>query len=136
MKLFIVGSKHFYEQMKEVIHQLEEVGHEITLPNCFEDPFKEEEIKKLSNEEHSKWKSEKFKEQNKKVLENDAVLVFNLEKKGIANYIGGATFLEMFKAWELNKKIFLLNEIPENILEDEIKGFNPIILNGDLSRLK
>jgi hypothetical protein len=136
MKIFIAGSKYFYEQMEEVIRQLEEKGHEITLPNSFDEPFKEEDIKKLGLEKYYLWKSEQFNSQNQKVSENDAVLVFNLEKNGFPNYVGGATFLEMFKAWELGKKIFLLNEIPENILEDEIKGFNPVILNGDLSKIR
>ena len=44
-----------------------------------------------------------------KVKANDAGLVLNFEKKGIPNYIGGGTFMEIIKAWELNKKIFLLS---------------------------
>ena len=39
---------------------------------------------------------------------NDAVLVLNFEKKGQRNYIGGATFLEIYNAWKMNKKLFLL----------------------------
>ncbi len=37
-----------------------------------------------------------------------------------------------------NKKIYLYNDFPDesNILLDEIKGFNPIILNSDVSKLK
>jgi len=42
----------------------------------------------------------------------------------------------MFKAWELKKELYLFNPIPDNILKDEILGFSPIIINGDLSKLK
>lgn len=135
MKIFICTSKHIYHRIPEIKKFLEENGHVITLPNSYDEPMKEEDMKKISKEEHSKWKSNMIKLQDPKVRANDAVLVLNFEKHGQANYIGGATFLEMFKAWELGKKIFLYNPIPENILKDEICGFNPIILNGDLSKV-
>ena len=66
---------------------------------------------------------------------NDAVLVLNFEKKGQRNYIGGATFLEIYNAWKMNKKLFLYNPIPKNIFEDELVGMNPLILNGDLDKI-
>ncbi|PIN91792.1 hypothetical protein COU61_01810 [Candidatus Pacearchaeota archaeon CG10_big_fil_rev_8_21_14_0_10_35_13] len=96
----------------------------------------EEEMKLRGHKEHSKWKGEKLRLQEQKIKDNDAVLVVNCKKNDIDNYIGGATFLEMFKAWELNKKLFLYNPIPEGILKDEIIGFNPIIINGDLSLIE
>ena len=74
--------------------------------------------------------------QTEKVETNDAVLVLNFDKNGQKNYIGGATFLEIFRAFDLGKKIFLLNPIPDNILKDELIGMNPTIINGDLSRIK
>ncbi|MDD2180984.1 MAG: hypothetical protein PHW32_01295 [Bacilli bacterium] len=66
----------------------------------------------------------------------DIVLVLNFDKDGYKNYIGGATFLEMYDAFRLGKKIYLYNDIPEGILEDEIIGFNPIIINGKLEEIK
>lgn len=136
MKIFICSSKHFYSKIQEIKSELEKQGHKITLPNSYEEPLKEEEMKKISKEEHLKWKSEMFRLQNIKVKENDAIFVLNFDKRENKNYIGGAVFLEIFKAWELGKKIFLLNDVPEGILEDEIFGFNPTILNGDLSKIK
>jgi hypothetical protein len=35
--------------------------------------------------------------------------------------LGGATFLEMYDAFRLNKQIFLYNDIPEGMLYDELK---------------
>lgn len=57
----------------------------------------------------------------------------NVDKHGQKNYIGGATFLEMFKAFDLGKRIYLLNPIPDGMLTDEIIGLQPIVINGDLS---
>jgi hypothetical protein len=59
--------------------------------------------------------------------------VLNFEKNGQPNYIGGATFLEMYKAFELGKKLFLYNNVPTGILRDEILAFNPILISQDLS---
>ena len=44
--------------------------------------------------------------------------------------------LGIYDAFRLGKKIFLWNEIPDGILKDEIDGFSPIIINGDLDLLK
>ena len=71
-----------------------------------------------------------------KIKQNDALLILNFEKHGQQNYIGGATFLEIFKAFELDKKVFLMNPIPDNIFKDELIGMNPIILNKKLSKIK
>jgi hypothetical protein len=82
---------------------------------------------------YPEWKASMFRMQTEKVAKNDAVLVLNFDKEGKQHYIGGATFLEIFKAWELGKKIFLYNPIPEGMLYDELVGLNPKVINGDLS---
>ncbi len=108
------------------------MGHTVVLPNSFDKPLQEERMKKLGSDEHRKWKAKMLRAQGKKVAVSDAVLVLNFEKHGQLNYIGGATFLEIFKAFELGKKIFLYNPIPENFLKDELLGMGPIVINGDL----
>ena len=70
------------------------------------------------------------------IKEMDAVLVLNYDKNGNKNYIGGATFLEMYEAFMNDKKIYLYNDIPEGMLYDEIEGFYPVILNGNLDLIK
>ena len=70
-----------------------------------------------------------------KIKKNDAILVLNFEKKGIPNYLGGGTFMEIVKAWELKKKIFFFNPIPKCSFTDELTGINPIIINKDLSKI-
>ncbi|MBT3984931.1 hypothetical protein HOD38_03325 [archaeon] len=133
MKIFICCSKYIYDRVLPIKQELESQGHVITLPNSFDAPMKEEEMKREGKEEHIEWKRNMMKKQEPKVRENEAILVLNLEKHGQQNYIGGATFLEIFKAFELEKKIFLYNPIPENIFQDELIAINPTVINGDLS---
>ena len=132
----IVCSKAFYGKIEPVKKELESYGHTIILPNSYDQPQQEYEIMQKSAEEHAKWKGEMFKASEQKIKESDAVLVLNYEKNNIKNYLGGSTLLEMYDAFKHNKKIFMINPIPEIMLQDEIKGFQPIILNGDLGKIK
>lgn len=136
MKLFICSSKHLYHLIPPIKEKLESMGHEITLPNSYDDPMFEERIKKEGQARHAEVKAKLLREQVKKIHANDAILVINYEKNGQKNYIGGATFLEIFKAFELDKKIYLMNPIPDNIFKDELIGMSPIIIQEDLSKIK
>lgn len=133
MKIFITASKQFYDKVEKVRSELEGKGHIVTLPNGFEEPNKEQEMHKLSPKEHQSWKAEMIREDGRIVAANDAILVLNFEKHGQPNYIGGATFLEIFKAFELNKKVFLFNPIPDGMLTDELLGMGPKVIDGNLN---
>ena len=136
MKILIVCSKYHYHKIPEIKKELESAGHKIMLPNSYEEPFKEEELKKLNKQEHIAWKQKMMRLHEPKIKSNDAVLVLNLEKNNIPNYIGGATFMEIIKAWELNKKIFFYNNLPNCSFTDELTAINPILINQDLSKIK
>jgi len=136
MKIFMACSKHFYDRIPAVKAALEMRGHSTVLPNSFDEPLKEEEMKKVGDEEHAAWKRMMLKKEEINIRPCDAILVLNYEKRGQPNYIGGATFLEIHKAFELEKKIFMANPIPDNIFTDELKGMQPVILNGDFSKIK
>ncbi len=137
MKIFIACSKYFYERIPEIKKELEKAGNIITLPNSYNEPFKEEEMKKKGLETHIKWKSEMIKKHEQNLEPNDAILILNFEKNGEKNYIGGATFLEIYKAFEMNKRIFFYNALPENkYFKDELIAFKPKIINKDLSKIK
>jgi len=136
MKIFIICSKHFYERIPEISEKLKNYGHNITFPNSYEEPFMEEDMKKKGLEFHVEFKQRMMRLHEPKIKENDAVLALNFEKNRNPNYIGGGTFMEIVKAWELDKKIFLYNPIPECIFTDELTGINPKIINKDLSKIK
>jgi nucleoside 2-deoxyribosyltransferase len=73
-----------------------------------------------------------IKRHYEKIKESDAILVINITKKNIENYIGGNTFLEMGFAHILDKKIFLFKPVPEMLYTDEILAMKPKIINSDL----
>jgi len=133
MNIFICTSKHLYGHVPEIKEALEKKGHVITLPNSYDNPLREQEMKALGKEDHAVWKGSMIKLQIQKIEANDAILVLNMEKNGQANYIGGATFLEIFKAFELGKKIYLYNDLPENMLKDELLGMSPTVIHGNLN---
>jgi len=58
------------------------------------------------------------------------------KKKGVKNYVGGNSFLEMGFAFILKKKIFLLNDIPEMPYTSEIVAMKPICLKGNLEKIQ
>lgn len=140
MKILIICSKQFYSEIEKIKEYLENKNIEVFLPNCYDDPNTEKRMQQLGKKEHQEFKAKMYKQSEDTIKEMDAVLVLNFDKNkdGIIhkNYIGGATFLEMYDAFRLGKKIFLFNDIPEGILYDEIEGFAPIIINGNLDLIR
>ena len=143
MKIVICGSIIFTPKMKEVANHLTENGYEVELPFTSQkiingeltlEEFKRE---KENNGDGSlrKVKDDLIKRYYEIIKGADAVLVVNLEKNNITNYIGGNTFLEMGFAHVLNKKIYLYNDIPDLSYTDEIKAMQPTALREDLSKL-
>ena len=139
MKILIICSKRFYENIPNIKNDLEQKNIQVFLPNCYDDPKTEERMWNLGKEKHQEFKAQMYKQSEDTIKNMDAVLVLNFDKitdgKIEKNYIGGATFLEIYDAFRLNKKIYLYNGIPKGMLYDEIQGFAPIIINGDLSKV-
>lgn len=140
MKILIICSKRFYSKIEEIKKVLEERNMEVFLPNCYDDPKAEQKMWDLGKKEHQEFKARMFKQSEDTIAKMDAVLVLNFDKEKdnqvFKNYIGGATFLEMYNAFRAGKKIFMYNDIPEGMLYDEIEGFGPIVINGDLNLIK
>jgi len=146
MNITICGSIAFYDEMIQVKEQLESLGHTIKLPPIevkdkdgnLISVKKYYELRKNETDDVS-WiwdrKKEAMEAHFDKVAWSDAILVLNYEKNNIKGYVGANTFLEMGLAMHLNKKIFLLNEIPEIGSKEEILGMKPIVVHGDLNKL-
>lgn len=132
MKILLICSKRFYNRIPLIESELKELGHVCTMPNCYENPETEDHYRIMGREEHAKWKGGMIAHSVSVIQDNDAVLVLNFKKEDMENYIGGATFLEMYDAFRLGKKIFLYNDIPDGILHDEIIGFSPVVIHGDV----
>ena len=132
MKIFIICSKAFYGNIPPIKSVLEDAGHIVALSNCYDDPGTEARYLEMGESEHARWKAGMLRHSQDVISENDAVLVLNFDKNGQQNYIGGATFLEMYVACRMGKKIYLYNDIPSGMLTDEIKGFEPVIIRQNL----
>ncbi len=142
MKITICGSLEFAFEMKEIAEKLVGLGFEVDLPPTakmiLENKISSEQIK---TEKEAGVFSQRVVESDAirrywNIMQNsDAVLVVNFDKKGIKGYIGGNSFLEMGFAHVLNKKIYLLNDIPDMGYKDEIEAMQPIILNGELNKI-
>ena len=140
MKVFVACSKWSYKFIPYVKNKLEELGHEVILPNYYDDPLIEERIKKFgTTKEHEDFCRVSFEISRQKSNDSDCILVLNMDKEtedGIFyNYIGGSTLLEMYDSYLLNHPIYLYNDIPFNILRDEVIGMKPIVINGNLKKI-
>ncbi len=143
MKIVICSSLDFTKEIKEIAVQLNIQGHQVTTPKTalmiLDGKVSLEQIKREKENGQIVKRAIKLniiKYYFKKIKEADAILVLNFDKKGVKNYIGGNTFLEMGFAHVLGKKIFLLNEIPDLSYKAEIKVMQPIVINGDLRKIK
>lgn len=133
MKIVICASMSAIKKIIEVQEELKILGHFVVVPKNLEKHLAKTFSSAESTEE--KIKDNLIVGYFEKIKDSDAVLVLNLDKNGIENYIGGNTFLEMGFAYVLNKKIFLINNIPEVSYRDEIISMQPVILSGDLKKI-
>lgn len=126
----------FSKEMLLAAEELQEMGHEVVIPNNTEDYANGVKKAETSGESvANKIKDDLIRDYFKKIEKSDAVLIVNITKNGIENYLGGNAFLEMGFAHVLNKKVYLLNPIPEVGYKDEIVAMQPVILDGRVAEL-
>ena len=134
MRIGVVGSMQFTEKMLELKDRLIGLGHDAYVTNLAA-PFinksdEEKEIIKIDQ----KLNKDAIREFWRMMQGGEAVLVYNIDKNGVENYIGGNTLMEIGFAHVLNQKIFLYNPIPEiPYYKSEIEAMKPIIINGNLN---
>lgn len=147
MIIAICGSMVFAQEMLDVKSTLEKNGHKVVLPHGCKDYLGDKHKERVKVGWRSsvegvdrKIENDLIRKHFKVIDKSDAVLVINLDKKDIKNYIGGNSFLEMGFAHVLNKKIYLYKNIPKEkdtlSYFQEILAMQPVILNGDLSKIK
>ena len=134
MKITLCGSMKFFDQMTDIQKQLEVSGHEVYYPTKVsglnyweEDGSKRVEAKKSLN---------LAKIHLDKIEASDAILVCNYTKGDIENYIGPSTFIEMAFAHYRDKKIYVLNPLPnQKYIDDELQSYDAVLVDGDLSKV-
>ena len=124
MKITICGSMAFAEMMTKIADQLHAAGHETEVPNIAEGVAYDVQQKKEFIDEHFG-----------KIDGSDAVLIVNETKGGVEHYIGGNTLMEITYAYAQGSDVFLLNPIPEVSYADEIRAMQPVVLDGDVTRI-
>lgn len=132
MKITLCGSMSFAREMKAVAQELSSQGHEVLLPEPIDsDPGKEHEAGSVER----KMEFDLIRRHWDKIRVADAILVLNIDKNGMANYVGGNSFLEMGFAHVLGKRIYALNPIPDMPYAAEMLAMQPVVLYGDLQNL-
>jgi len=140
MKITLIGSVKFAKEIVEIYHKLKELGHEPLMHEHMfglADGTAKELIEGISkNHSELKRKYNLIKWWHNCIKSGDAILVCNYDKNGIKNYIGGNTLMEMGFAHVNDKKVFLLNPVPEEVsYKEEIKTMADVILDGDLNKI-
>lgn len=138
----------FYHQFQELKKALEADGHQVLAPELeFETNEDDTSVGRFFEQnggveafppDHEVWvkKGNAISAHFRKIDASDCVLIVNFEKKGIPNYIGGNTFLEIGYAYGTGKPIYILNSMPEgSAYAEEIFGMRPVFLEGDVSKL-
>lgn len=141
--IVICSSASFYKQVVEVEEQLKDLGFKVIIP------LTAKKMKQMNNfdpEVYKTWYKNPYdyrrkayltKKHFKEIEKGDCILVANYTKNGKDGYIGGAVLGEMNLAFYLKKKIYILNPIDKtSAFEEEIFGMFPVVLNGDLSKIK
>tara|TARA_B100000745_G_C20151207_1_gene394678 strand:+ start:2826 stop:3266 length:441 start_codon:yes stop_codon:yes gene_type:complete len=142
MKIYVLGSNAFMHEMVAAKNKMVELGLDGWIHPDYEALVrgeKQEILQRADKGEHADVKRENnyFKIHFEHIKQSDAVLVVNLTKNGVENYIGGNALIEMGQAYVLDKKIFLLEDIPSNVqYVDEIKAMDVVCLKGNLEDIK
>ena len=143
MKLTLIGSVSAADKFVEIYNELRKYGHD---PVMHEDMFEysktswDEYHEKDELREHAQTKIDNnyIKWWHNAIMKSDGVVVINYEKKGVKNYIGGNTLMEIGFAYVADKEIYLVNPIPEDVpYTDEIVAMvkPENILEGDVSKI-
>ncbi|GAA6410847.1 hypothetical protein K040078D81_49640 [Blautia hominis] len=127
----ICGSMAFYDKMLDVSIYLKNSGISTVVP-------KEENFEKasMSEKEFNDFKRRVSNQYLAKIRESStyAVLVLNQTKRGVPNYIGANTMVEISMAFCWGRPIYLYNGFYKPLIE-ELMAWNAICLNEKLDRL-
>lgn len=136
MKVFLAASSSFWDKLPEIKEKLEALGHEVMLPSTVDDPELEERTWKDSNEAHVALIRKLFEDSEERVGKwCDAFYLLNYDKNNTRGYVGGAALIELYIAHREHKKIFIENDVFPGPMYDEIMGFGPTFVHGDLKKI-
>lgn len=143
MHIVICGSLTFVREMDATKETLQAMGHTVIVP-LGADLVRErnitfeqlEVLKNLGQHYTMTVQHDAIRKHYHEIVDGDAILVVNWDKKGVRGYIGGNTFLEMGFAHVHHKEIYVLNDLPDLPYADEMRAMQPVVLGGDLTHIK
>lgn len=136
MNIIIGSSISAADEVITVQKQLEKLGHRVEIPEGIKNDFLRNRTDVSSSEKAGdKITYDLLRGYYEKIKTHDAVLVVNPQKRGIKDYIGANTLIEMAFAHVLGKKLYVLYSIPDVIYTAEILATQPIVLQGNLQLL-
>lgn len=140
MKIVIIGSMSFVNDMIKIKKSLDKLMHKVSIPHGSKPHQKDKSfVDNLEDNLEYCIKNNVMKRNFDLVSENDAVLVLNYKKNNTDGYIGISSLMEMAIAHHLNKKIFIYNKIPDFRKfrwAHEVSIMQPVIIDGKLDKIK
>lgn len=149
MIITICASIAFSPKIIEIKKELEKIGHQVNIPlftqQIIDGEITYEEFMAAKEKDgdillRQSKQVDAIKRYFEYIKNSDCILVLNIDKKGIENYIGGNTLMEIGFAYTMDKKIYLFNQIPERSevvhYVDEILAMTPIVIFGKLEEIK
>ncbi len=136
MKICICCSLSFPNEVHEIAKKLKKLGHEVLLPHGIEvRAIERPDFDPVAAKHENGYDA--MRAHFTKIDQSDAILVCNFTKKGIENYIGANTFLEMGYAYSRQLPIYTYHPLPDMpYINDEILAFDVIELNEKLTEIK
>ena len=129
MKILIHASLDFVKDLVFAQKMIESLTkHKVLLPELIR--YQHIRDEQGDDEAFTKIKNRLTKDNISNVEKCDCLLILNHNHRGIENYVGGNSFIEMIIAFYLEKPIYLLHEIPEGMAyTEEIKALYPVIVH-------
>ena len=139
MKLMISGSMTFVHDMILLQKKLETLGHIVCLPIGIEPHLKDPSYQDDLDKNTPELIKEDIMLRNFKQIEvQDGIIILNKKKNGIDGYMGTSMLMEMAIAHFLEKKIFVMHNIPHyntHRWAHEVTIMQPVFINEDLKKI-
>lgn len=127
----ICGSMAHKAQWLKVVKKLRDYGLVVSTPDLSENT----DWSSFTDEQIIDKKGWLVRRHIANIATAKAVLICNYDKKGINDYIGSNSFLEMGAGFIYGKPVYVLADIPQQDNRDEILALKPTVLHGDLNIL-
>lgn len=136
MKIAVDGNLGLAKTILEVKDKLEELGHDIYIPQGIRSSLDVSNIpgqeQVVQSQDSTRNSAQSFWQE---MQETEAFLVINDNGSNQYAFIGASILMEIGFASVLNQKIYFLYPVGNDPYKANIEAVKPIVLNGDLSKL-